>query len=283
MARCSRPGFRMTSRVRELIEVFGAGLAQVLESMAEVRPQVHCGPPAHAPEGEDLLWWEQPLQISPDMKIYVGSPAASWRHVGTVTLRAAGLESVEDSEARNTWIEMLGQALASLARAIGAILSRETTCDGGAEAPPNESISEWVPIHMTLGGVDLDALYAGFSPALLEALARPHDAQPPEPAAGDEPSAEPGAPIERSRTMNLLLDIDLPVSISFGKTQLAMRDVIKLTTGSIVELNRGVSEPVDVLVNGSLVARGEVVVVEGNYGVRILEIASRLDRMKTLR
>ena len=83
--------------------------------------------------------------------------------------------------------------------------------------------------------------------------------------------------------MSLLLDVDLPISISFGKTHLAMRDVIKLTTGSIVELNRGVNEPVEVLVNGSPVARGEVVVVEGNYGVRILEIASRQDRMRTLR
>ncbi len=62
-----------------------------------------------------------------------------------------------------------------------------------------------------------------------------------------------------------------------------MKDVIKLTTGSIVELNRGVNEPVEVLVNQCLIARGEVVVVEGNYGVRILEIASRQERIRSLR
>jgi flagellar motor switch protein FliN/FliY len=92
---------------------------------------------------------------------------------------------------------------------------------------------------------------------------------------------EPAPP--RSRTMDLLLDVDLPVSISFGKAQLPMKDVLKLTTGSIVELNRGVSEQVEVLVNQCLIARGEVVVIDGNYGVRIQEIVSRQDRLRTLR
>lgn len=82
--------------------------------------------------------------------------------------------------------------------------------------------------------------------------------------------------------MDLLLDVELPVSISFGKTCLPLRDVLKLTTGSIVELNRTASDPVDVLVNQRLVARGEVVVVEGNYGIRIQEIASRQDRLRSI-
>jgi len=86
-----------------------------------------------------------------------------------------------------------------------------------------------------------------------------------------------------SRTMELLLDVDLPVTISFGKAKVAMKDVLKLTTGSIVELDRGINEMVEVLVNHCLIARGEVVVVEGNYGVRIQEIASRQDRLRSLR
>jgi flagellar motor switch protein FliN/FliY len=83
--------------------------------------------------------------------------------------------------------------------------------------------------------------------------------------------------------MDLIMDVELPVSISFGKTDLPMKDVLKLTTGSIVELNRGVNDPVEVMINHCLIARGEVVVVEGNYGVRIQQIASRLDRMRSLR
>jgi flagellar motor switch protein FliN/FliY len=86
-----------------------------------------------------------------------------------------------------------------------------------------------------------------------------------------------------SRTMDLLLDVELPVSISFGKTQLPMKEVLKLTTGSIVELDRSVGDPVEVLVNDSLVARGEVVVIDGNYGVRIQKIINPQDRLRSLR
>ncbi|MGD1090960.1 MAG: FliM/FliN family flagellar motor switch protein [Bryobacteraceae bacterium] len=57
---------------------------------------------------------------------------------------------------------------------------------------------------------------------------------------------------------------------------------MKLTTGSVVELNRAVSEPVEVIVNNCVIARGEVVVVEGNFGVRIQQVISRQERLRTL-
>jgi flagellar motor switch protein FliN/FliY len=82
--------------------------------------------------------------------------------------------------------------------------------------------------------------------------------------------------------MDVLLDVELPVSVSFGRAQLPLKEVLKLTTGSIVELNRAISEPVEVIVNNCVIARGEVVVVEGNYGVRIHEILSRDKRLRTL-
>ena len=62
-----------------------------------------------------------------------------------------------------------------------------------------------------------------------------------------------------------------------------LRDVIKLTTGSIVELNRAVSEPVEIIVNNCVIARGQVVVVEGNFGVRIKQVISRQERLRTLK
>ena len=89
--------------------------------------------------------------------------------------------------------------------------------------------------------------------------------------------------VRRSRKMELLLDVELPVSVSFGRAQLLLKDVIKLTTGSIIELNRSISEPVDVIVNNCVIARGEVVVVEGNFGVRVHEVVSRQERLRTLR
>jgi flagellar motor switch protein FliN/FliY len=86
---------------------------------------------------------------------------------------------------------------------------------------------------------------------------------------------------ERSK-MDLLMDVEMPVSVSFGRAQLPLKDVIKLTTGSIVELNRNVRDPVEVIINNCVIARGEVVVVEGNYGIRILQIVSRAERIRSL-
>ncbi|HXU21154.1 MAG TPA: flagellar motor switch protein FliN, partial [Verrucomicrobiae bacterium] len=71
--------------------------------------------------------------------------------------------------------------------------------------------------------------------------------------------------------------------VSFGRAQLPLKDVIKLTTGSIIELNRSVSEPVEIIVNNCLIARGEVVVIEGNFGVRIHEIVNRQERLRALK
>jgi flagellar motor switch protein FliN/FliY len=72
------------------------------------------------------------------------------------------------------------------------------------------------------------------------------------------------------------MNIDLPVSISFGTTEMALADLLRLTTGSIVEFNHLLSEPVNIIVNNCLVARGDVVVVDANYGVRISEVISRV-------
>jgi flagellar motor switch protein FliN/FliY len=113
-------------------------------------------------------------------------------------------------------------------------------------------------------------------------------AEPASPPAAAEPPSVSGLSrldeetIRRSRKMDLLLDVELPVSVSFGRAQLLLKDVIKLTTGSIIELNRSISEPVDVIVNNCVIARGEVVVVEGNFGVRVHEVVSRQERLRTL-
>jgi flagellar motor switch protein FliN/FliY len=84
------------------------------------------------------------------------------------------------------------------------------------------------------------------------------------------------------KNLEMLLDLELPVSISFGRAQLPLKDVIEMTTGSIVELNRSIGEPAEVMVNDCVIARGEVVVVDGNFGVRIQEVISRQNRLRTL-
>ena len=101
---------------------------------------------------------------------------------------------------------------------------------------------------------------------------------PPEPVATAVPNQRKLQP----KTMDLLFDVELPVSVSFGRTQLPLKEVIKLTTGSILELNRSITEPVELIVNNCVIARGEVVVIEGNYAIRIQQIISRQERLRTL-
>jgi flagellar motor switch protein FliN/FliY len=281
--------------LRQILDQWIETLAQVLESMTDQRPavrwqaasgtvvEVAAGGAGAEPE---ILWWEQPLQISPDAIVWVAAPRVTWEHAGTLTLKAAGLETVEASEARNTWLEILGQSLSAMARSVGALLGREVTCDAGREHAPDAETREWAVVTMEFGESRLPPLVVTFSPKLQELILTPPapaaDPAPRPPRAGSpDESALPN--VAHSRTLDLLMDVDLPVSISFGRTQLPMKDVLKLTTGSIVELNRGVNEPVEVLVNRCLIARGEVVVVEGNYGVRIQEIASRQERLRSLR
>jgi len=84
-----------------------------------------------------------------------------------------------------------------------------------------------------------------------------------------------------SQTFDVLLDVELPLTIRFGSTDLTFGEIMGLETGSLVEFDRAPDEPVEVLVNGRVVARGEIVMVQGNYGVRITEIASRRDRLNT--
>lgn len=82
--------------------------------------------------------------------------------------------------------------------------------------------------------------------------------------------------------LDLLYDIPLEVSVELGRVRMVVKDVIELGSGSIVEIDKAAGEPVDVLVNGRLVAHGEVVVIEDNFGVRITEILSPADRLARL-
>jgi flagellar motor switch protein FliN/FliY len=84
------------------------------------------------------------------------------------------------------------------------------------------------------------------------------------------------------RNLDLLLDIPLDVTVELGRTRLALRELLGLTAGSVVELGKLAGEPLDVLVNGTLVARGECVMVNDKFGVRLTDIVSRSERLARL-
>ncbi|WP_082355359.1 flagellar motor switch phosphatase FliY [Bacillus sp. FJAT-22090] len=86
-----------------------------------------------------------------------------------------------------------------------------------------------------------------------------------------------------SRNLNLLLDIPLQVTVELGRTKRTVKDILELTSGSIIELDKLAGEPVDILVNNRHIAKGEVVVIDENFGVRITDILSQAERIHNLR
>ena len=86
----------------------------------------------------------------------------------------------------------------------------------------------------------------------------------------------PSAPAKKATidpaNLQLVMDVELNVSLRFGQCQLPLRDVLDLTSGSVIELDRDVDDPVELLLDGKVIARGEAVIVDGNYGLRVTEI-----------
>ena len=85
-----------------------------------------------------------------------------------------------------------------------------------------------------------------------------------------------------SGRIDVILDIDLPVVVRFGRTEMPIRSLARLGPGSVVDLGRSPDDPVEVVVSGRVVATGEVVIVSGNYGIRILDVVSPSERVRSM-
>ena len=99
----------------------------------------------------------------------------------------------------------------------------------------------------------------------------------PETGPGDE-----GVPLNQEINLGALLDVPVTLSVEIGRSKVPIKQLVSLNQGSVIELDREVSEPLDLLVNGKLMARGEVVVVDGQFGLRLVDIVSPPERLKNL-
>jgi flagellar motor switch protein FliN len=86
----------------------------------------------------------------------------------------------------------------------------------------------------------------------------------------------------RNTTLDVIMDIDLPLVVRFGRTELSLKALTALGPGSVIDLGRAPDEPVDVLISNRVVARGDVVIVAGNYGVRVRDVVSPAERARSL-
>lgn len=123
------------------------------------------------------------------------------------------------------------------------------------------------------------------------ALAEQADAEKsPKPAANVQVAefdalASDNLPMARDddRNMDMILDIPVTIAMEIGRTKISIRNLLQLNQGSVVELDRLAGEPMDVLVNGTLVAHGEVVVVNEKFGIRLTDVVSPAERVKKLK
>lgn len=127
------------------------------------------------------------------------------------------------------------------------------------------------------GQDDIDALMSQ-----AEASAPPSSKAPME-QFGTPPKADAGVTLEGAPNLDVILDIPVTISMQVGNTDITIRNLLQLNQGSVVELDRLAGEPLDVLVNGTLIAHGEVVVVNEKFGIRLTDVISPSERIKKLR
>ncbi len=251
----------------------------VLGSMTEESPNLTWSTEEGPELGENALLVEQRFTGFTEPMLWLGIPEEVHQSLGSRVLAAAGVEGSDPEENRATALEIVEQAIAGLVSALNRRLGRELSKTPCTQPPVFPSGLSVVHVVIAFGDAALAPFRIAFNPVLVSWMEE-------EPAAAPTESVSQTRELERdpegpTRNFDLLLDVSLPVSVSFGKTELAVKDVLKLTTGSIVEMNRGIHEPLDIIVNNCVIARGEVVVVEGNYGVRILNLVSRKERLRT--
>ncbi len=177
--------------------------------------------------------------------------------IDALTRMAAGQAEGSDVGATESVRRLCSQAVALLdRRAPGCDLI--VTSVAGADEPPT--------------GTSLEIVLAGYEEPLQVILG----------GTLEFPETPDSRRAARSRTLDVIMDINLPLVVRFGRTELPLRALTALGPGSLIDLGRSPDEPVEILISNRVVARGEVLIMSGNYGVRIQEVVSAAERARSL-
>jgi flagellar motor switch protein FliN/FliY len=211
---------------------------------------------------------------------------------GTTALRVARIllgETPESApqtpgpEDEDALRELANQAASGLATALGEVLGKSVSF----EAPAVEWVTEGgsgLPAWADTVSLGMDLSVGG--EATQGILVVPRAAVAPAPVKPIEAALPPlnETPTRKNGNgMDLLLDISLPVTVELGRTRMMIRDILHLAPGSVLELDKLAGEPVDILVNEKSIARGEVVVIDEAFGVRLTSIVTPSERVASLR
>jgi flagellar motor switch protein FliN/FliY len=228
---------------------------------------------------------EKPAADPHDLKLLVASTGAvrgemmfNFTASAVVGLGQLGLGEPQNpsaefkSEWRDTVLDLFreagGSTAGTLTDTLGKVQMQTQACESVSWSP---ALTGWLgsapgaPYNFTLEWQLSSALVASLrSSSNQETASKETVAQP----ANDIPEPDAGPPPK----LELLMDVELDVVLRFGQRSMLLREILELDAGSVVDLDRKVSDTVELLVDGRVVARGDVVVVDGNYGLRILEL-----------
>jgi flagellar motor switch protein FliN/FliY len=233
--------------------------------------QVELAPAADREAGDNRIWvrFTANRDLTGELAFVVAAREATvlaqrfmGEPVGTGELTADHREAIDE-----LFRQLTGQLATALKSDIGEVELRFL----GGEAPA------WTPagkflLNATTEGLPPLSIDLWLDPAIATALG------PGEAFAAKSESDPAQSPV--TSNLDLLMEVELPVTLRFGQRQMRLSEVVDLASGAVIELDRHVQDPVDLLVDGKVVARGEVVVVDGNYGLRVTEVAPPGQRIR---
>ena len=240
----------------------------LIEELTEVVGVLAGGRPAHtlvsAPDGPQ---WAVTISSEGSLRAVC---VLAIDHEGAAALAKVVVEKDDDAAIEGVLQDAVTQAIAAvLAReqAMGMQLVVRAVAKGDA-APSDSALAAGSITAAELATPLQVGYYAVLAPTVTGGKGR---------------QAQKAATAEQQQArLDVILDIDLPVVVRFGRTEMPLRQVTRIAPGSVIDLGRSPDDPVELLVSDRVVARGEVVVVGGNYGIRIVDVVSPSERVRSM-
>lgn len=254
--------------IDQFLEAWTQEFGRAVEMFNGEQPDITCGriKELASSEAPDLLWWKQTFEGTGEFTVWIGAREATWAVLG------GSADGTASADAQSTYLEVVGQAQHGAATVVSVGLPKPVRCqDGQIDAAPKLTGLFYAMIGLKLSGNELPAIAIAVEPAISIVVGGAQEEPPPPKQMTSE--------TQHSPMLDRLMDLELPLSVTLGRAQMPIRDVLRVTSGSLIELDHNVGDYVELIVHGTIVARGEVVSVKGNYGVRIKEIISRQDRL----
>ena len=275
-------------KLPEYLQAWGASIGRVLQEVAgaphtwqELSPEATRELRASLKENSISVQFEVTQHLSGNQG-FVLSKKDAVRLAQLLLAEPEDGNSVMSDDHRDALGELFRQFAGAAASALKGLVGGEVSFKWlGLDPFPGEPTVQ-AGIQWTSPGLTPLTLILDLGSALVTAL----NPIIPAPPAFELPTpTQAPAPLAPTRDpkLELLMDVELDVTLRFGERQMPLRDILELSAGSVVELNQYVQDPVELLVGKKMIARGEVVVVDGNYGLRVVEIISPMERIESLR